>query len=243
MPTSAPGWNGFLLANSFTTLAMAQMMENKHYTLRQRSKLLSQAATFLGRERTGINGMPLFNDSKFHHAVFLGIGFHNKMIASHVIVATANSKATNRKHTANRQFGRLMYSWSIVLAETENPLGLNILTVVSHQPIPSVRILEKTSQTREKKDREKGKTFSVEEDLFCAHSCVPRIWEAVPSSMRNNCRTNVFALHPLEISRCSLKQASLIIARIVFLGADALNRIYKACSATNVQVSWNNGYD
>ena len=91
-------------------------------------------------EHTGMNGMPLFRDSKFHHAVFLGIGFHNRMIASHVIVATANSKARNRKHTANLQFGKLMYSWSIVLAETENPLSLNILRIVLHQPTPSTHM-------------------------------------------------------------------------------------------------------
>ena len=87
-----------------------------------------------------MNGMPLFSDSKFHHAVFLAIGFHNRMIASHVIVDTAKSKARNRKQTANFQFGKLMYSWSMVLAETENPLSLNILKVVSHQPTPSIRI-------------------------------------------------------------------------------------------------------
>ena len=41
MPISAPGWNGVLFANNFTTLAMAQMMETKHYVLRQLSKLLT----------------------------------------------------------------------------------------------------------------------------------------------------------------------------------------------------------
>ena len=52
---------------------------------------------------TGKNGMPLFKDWRSHQGVFLAIGFHNKIIASQVIVDDVNSTARSRRATASRQ--------------------------------------------------------------------------------------------------------------------------------------------
>ena len=54
-------------------------------------------------QHTGKNGKPLFKDWKFHQGVFLGIGFHNKIIASQVIEDDANSTARSRSAIASRQ--------------------------------------------------------------------------------------------------------------------------------------------
>lgn len=85
--------------------------------------------------------MPLFKLSKFHHGFLFGIGFRNKIIALQVIVKIANKNVTSRKQTASRQRGWLIFSWIMVLADTENPRRLNILRLVEHLPKRAVQIL------------------------------------------------------------------------------------------------------
>ena len=81
-------------------LAILQIMEREHYTICERQSMRPKSCF---PQYTGKKGMPLFNDWKFHQGVFSGIGFHNKIIASQVIVDDANSTARSRSATASRQ--------------------------------------------------------------------------------------------------------------------------------------------